>query len=275
MIYLCAEVISGLGEDTFWTWFKREFGAEAQFGLPKKVSAKDVVLQYSTLGPTHCASRTIGLMWELYPEMRAMLGGNDWDGIISRINNCAQHCARRVVSSRLAVDFYTPFGTVDVLPIGVNTDLFRPMPDAKRALREKYGIDQTKRVGFWMGTSHPMKGFDRLLEWKQSNPDVEWIMVWKHKGDGNRIPGPHHYEFIPQEQLAELMNCADFFLSCGRLRPFFMVEWEAMSCNLPMVIVGDLQKDFVPSSNPRDDIFRLQWDRHSAKELWRKYIQGM
>ena len=50
MIYLNAEVISGLGEDTFWTWFKREFPTSS-FDKPKTLTEKDIVLRYSTLGP--------------------------------------------------------------------------------------------------------------------------------------------------------------------------------------------------------------------------------
>lgn len=34
MIYLNTEIFSGLGEDTFWTWFKREFSKETEYGIP-------------------------------------------------------------------------------------------------------------------------------------------------------------------------------------------------------------------------------------------------
>jgi len=69
-----------------------------------------------------------------------------------------------------------------------------------------------------------------------------------------------------------LIACADFFLSCGRLRPFFMAEWGAMACNVPMKILFDMEKDFGPSANPRDDIFRLGWDRLTSKTTWLNYI---
>ena len=35
MIYLNCEVKSGLGEDTFWTWFEREFKDGCCFEVPK------------------------------------------------------------------------------------------------------------------------------------------------------------------------------------------------------------------------------------------------
>ncbi len=68
------------------------------------------------------------------------------------------------------------------------------------------------------------------------------------------------------------MNAADFYLACGLLSPFYMVEWEAMACNLPIIIVGDTKKDFVPSENPRNDIFTLNWDRNSVKKKWETYL---
>jgi glycosyltransferase involved in cell wall biosynthesis len=169
------------------------------------------------------------------------------------------------------VPSYERFGSIDVLPIGVDTDLFRPLPE-KNSLRDKYNIPKEKVVGIWCGTTHPMKGFSRLVEYARLNPDMYWIIIWKWPTEAGHMPGASNFVKVPQETLCELMNAADFFLSCGSLRPYYMVEWEAMACNLPMRILGNIQKDFVPSSNPRDDIFRLNWDRKSAKKLWANYL---
>ena len=64
------------------------------------------------------------------------------------------------------------------------------------------------------------------------------------------------------------MNCCDFFLCTSRLRPYYMTELEAMSANLPFVFVEDIQKDFIPSDNPREDIFKYEWDRNKIKNKW-------
>jgi hypothetical protein len=117
-----------------------------------------------------------------------------------------------------------------------------------------------------------MKGFSRLVEYAKLNPDTYWIAVWKQASEAGHLTGASNFVAVLQPTLCELMNAADFFLCCGTLRPFYMVEWEAMACNLPMRILGNAQKDFVPSSNPRDDIFRLNWDRKSAKKLWADYL---
>jgi glycosyltransferase involved in cell wall biosynthesis len=270
MIYLSAEVVSGLGEDTFWVWFKREFPSSS-FSVPKYLNNDDIVLRYSTLGFVNRTGKSITLLWELYPEMKEQLHSDEWDSKLATINECARFSTYRVVASHLMVPYYEKFGTVDVLPIGVDADLFKPLPE-KGALRDKYGIPREKTVGFWSGTPHPMKGFDILVEYAHLNPEIHWIIVWKYPSETSPLPGASTFAQVSQGSLCELMNAADFCLACGRLRPFFMVEWEALACNLQMRIVGGLEKDFVPSENPRDDVLRLHWDRKSAKNLWADYL---
>ena len=270
MIYLSPEHKSALGEDTFWTWFEREFEGSA-FRVPESIEPDDVVLRYSTLGPPRFGEHTVALLWELHPEMKARLDSPAWDTIIRKINDCARGSRFRVVSSPVMRPYYEAFGAVEVLPIGVDTDLFRPMD--KAALRRKYGIPADKRVGFWSGTTHPMKGFQNLLVWHSGHPEIRWITVWKQRSQHVHLEGAYNYVHVPQQQLAELMNCADFCLSCGLLRPFFMVEWEAMACNLPLVVIDGAQKEFIPPANPRDDVLGRKWDRRSARGLWARFLE--
>lgn len=270
MIYLSAEVVSGLGEDTFWTWFKREFPSSS-FAVPKKMRDEDAVLRYSTLGFVNRPGKSVALLWELYPAMKEQLKSSEWDGMLSKIYECARFSTYRTVASRLMVPFYEQFGTVDVLPIGVDTDVFKPLPN-KEALREKYRIPGRRTVGMWCGTIHPMKGFHQLAGYAKLHPDVYWIVVWKQESEAGHLPGASNFVKVSQATLCELMNAADFFFCCGLLQPFYMVEWEAMACNLPVRVPGNLEKDFIPSPNPREDIFRLHWDRGSARKLWANYL---
>jgi glycosyltransferase involved in cell wall biosynthesis len=271
MIYLNAEVVSGLGEDTFWTWFKREFPTSS-FDEPKNLTDKDIVLRYSTLGPLDVfPAKTVALLWELYPEMKEKLVSNEWDAKLESVYRCAKFSTYRTVASHLTVAPYERYGTVDVIPIGVDTDLFRPIPE-KDALRDKYNIPRNKRVGIWCGTLHPMKGYTKLLEFAKSNHDIHWIIVWKQKSEAGHLDGATNLTLVAQDVLVELINAADFYLCSGLLSPFYMIEWEAMACNLPLVILGDAKKDFAPSENPRDDIFALGWDRKSVKKKWENYL---
>jgi glycosyltransferase involved in cell wall biosynthesis len=271
MIFLNAEVISGLGEDTFWTWFKREFPA-SRFATPHRLETEDVVLRYSTLGPLNVMpGRSVALLWELLPEMKNIFRSSEWDQKLASIYQCASQSTYRVVASSLCVPYYSHWGSVDVIPIGVDTEVFKPISE-KSALRDKYGLPREKRIGIWGGTTHPMKGFERLKRYAAEHPDIHWVIVWKQPSDAGFFEGGANFTQLSQQSLAELFSASDFFLCCGMLQPFYMIEWEAMASNVPMVILDGMKKDFHPSDNPRDDIFRYGWDRPSVKRAWETYL---
>lgn len=270
MIYLNAEIVSGLGEDTFWTWFQREFPSSV-FKEPQKLADSDVVLRYSTLGFLPVAGKQVALCWELYPAMRKRFGFTTWDEKISAVHEAARYATYRTVASELTRGDYETYGSVEIIPIGVDVDMFRPIPD-KAALRSKHGLPPDKEIGVWIGTAHPMKGFALLLEYARDHPDVHWITICKTESESVAMPGASSFVHVPQATSCELLNAADFFLSTSLLRPFFMAEWEALACNVPMRIVGEARKEFVPSPSPRDDVFRLGWDRPSVKRLWERFL---
>lgn len=271
MIYLNAEVVSGLGEDTFWTWFQREFPS-AVFEEPKSLRDEDILLRYSTLGFHPVIGKQVALCWELYPGMSERFNSTLWDAKIAKVREAARYSTYRTVASSLTQDYYLEFGSVDIVPIGVDTDLFRPLPD-KMELRAKYGLPTDQEIGVWVGTAHPMKGFALLLEYARANPDVHWITICKTEAEAVAMPGASAFIHVPQATNCELINAADFFLSTSLLRPYYMAEWEALACDVPMRIVGDADKEFVPSAGPRSDVFRLGWDRPSVKRKWEDFFR--
>src|SRR5208282_3692166 len=119
MIYLVPEIASGLGEDTFWTWAAREW-PNSVIASPSTVTKDDVILQYSTKGASGFPANTMGLLWEIHPEMRAMLHSNVWDSTISAIVNCGLGSARLLVSSPIMRSYYGHYNKViDCLPLGL------------------------------------------------------------------------------------------------------------------------------------------------------------
>lgn len=250
-IFLNPEVRSGLGEDTFWTWFAREIGAE--FDLPKTIGKSDIVLHYSTMGRPAFPENTISLLWELYPEMSLRLGKR-YPRKTSRIKRsfaarwatCPTHYSRA---------FYAKNTTV--LPIGVDSNLFKPA-ELKSKLRLQYGYKPEDKIAFWSGQTHPMKGPELREKWSQENP--EWKLISRPRET-----------FIPQEQLAELMQISDGFLNTSKLVPLYMVEWEAMAVGLPFIQAGGVEREFSPS-NPRGFLQEMSWSREQAQVLWEEFV---
>lgn len=270
MIYLNAEIVSGLGEDTFWTWFHREF-PNSVFEEPTSLKDDDAVLRYSTLGFLPVIGKQVALCWELYPGMRERFHSSLWDEKIARVHETARYSTYRTVASTLTRHYYEEYGSVDIIPIGVDVDLFRPIAD-KRALREKHRLPLDREIGVWVGTAHPMKGFALLIEYARAHPDVHWVVICKTELEAVSMPAASTFIQAPQQTSAELINAGDFFLSTSLLEPYFMAEWEALACNVPMRLIGEPGKEFVPSANPRDDVFRMGWDRPSVKKLWEKFL---
>jgi len=162
-IYLVPEVMSGLGEDTFWTWFARETGAE--FDLPKHLESQDLVLHYSTVGRPRFPNQSIALLWELYPEMSLRLGKNFYRR--SRLVRLSESARWAVCATHYSRAFYSR--ETSVLPIGVNTDLFRPALD-RSVLRRELGWQVEGKYAIWVGADHPMKGPDLRDRWLEANP---------------------------------------------------------------------------------------------------------
>ncbi len=268
MIFLNPEIRSGLGEDTFWTWFGREF-PNTSFETPRKLQHNDVVLRYSTLGFLPVQGKQIALCWELYPEMKKIFHSNQWDSKIDRVFETARYATYRTVATEYSARHYEQYGSVDVLPIGVNTDVFCVLPE-KGALRRKYGLPVERKIGVWIGTTHAMKGFADVIAFANANPDTYWIFIWKWNPESCVVEGAKNFVCIPQEMMNELINAADFFYATSLLKPYYMAEWEAMACNVPFVNVRE--REFEVCTNPRDCVFEHGWDRKSVKVAWKKYL---
>ena len=220
------------------------------------------------------AGKSVALLWEPHPEMKGPAETDEWDSILKKVYECARLCTYRAALTIGSTKYYSEFGSVDVLLIGVDTDLFKPCID-KQEGRAKFGLPQDVEIGFWGGTAHPIRGFDRLIDYSRSNPEIEWVCAWEDEGEVRGLPGSHNYTHIDQKLLSELLGCCDFFLSTGAPASFFMIEWEAMACGLPVRIRDDAtnRRDFIPSSNPREDVFDKKWDRKTAKSIWGKYLE--
>lgn len=264
---------SGYGEETFWVWFERNF-ENISFTFPKDFFENDVMLRYSTCSPpiNIKPAKQIALCWELYPEMKNVFNTNEWNNIINKTYETAKSANKITVASRFAKPFYKQFGRVDILPIGVDTDLFRPCSEEEKyKLKLKYNVPLDKEIGFWCGTMHPMKGIQNLQKYAKENPNIYWIIVW-YPSHGNFIGLGQQHVLVNQQKMSELMNLADFQASVSLLRPYYIIEYEGMACNLKQRKIINIEKDFESGNNPRDAIFEHQWDRHTCKKLWDEYV---
>jgi hypothetical protein len=168
---------------------------------------------------------------------------------------------------------YEMCGKVDVLPIAVDTNVFRP-PQDKAKLRQDLGLPVDRVLGIWCGTNHPMKGFDLLCPYAQANPDIFWIIVWKSQQEQADCPFEGRaYVKVEQRLYAALLSCANFYASPSRLRPYYMCEWEAMATGLPFIDLAPVEREFEVPVHSREHVIDCGWARYKARDQWLEYLE--
>jgi glycosyltransferase involved in cell wall biosynthesis len=118
---------------------------------------------------------------------------------------------------------------VDIIPAGVNFDLFKPMP--REECRRKLGLPMDKKLVLWAGTYlKPVKRYDIVEKsvaiLRQKMPEVELVLATGH----------------PLEDIPLYINACDVLLLVSNAEGSPNVIKESMACNLPVVSVpvGDV-----------------------------------
>ncbi|MEX2245795.1 MAG: glycosyltransferase, partial [Dehalococcoidia bacterium] len=138
---------------------------------------------------------------------------------------------------------------VDVVPCGVDLELFSPMDKelARRSLRIRDG----ERVILFVGRIEPLKGIDILINAAAQLHDNENFRVLIVGGDARaeaevgqlralaeRLGVDHHISFVgavAHDELPLYYNAADVCVVPSYYESFGMVAVEAMACGTPVV----------------------------------------
>ncbi len=167
-------------------------------------------------------------------------------------------------SRRSFIDSGVDFNKVQVIPNGIDPELFTPLGD-------KYPIPTLKRFKIlFVGGTVYRKGADVLLEayMKLFTAEDDVCLIIKDIGGDSfykgqtakakieefkNIPNAPEIHYIDQKltewEMAELYRAADIFISSYRGEGFSLPTLEAMACGLPvMVTEGGATDDFVDES---------------------------
>jgi len=117
---------------------------------------------------------------------------------------------------------------VEVVPCGVDVELFRPMPQAEA--RAALGLPADVPLVLFAGMRRPEKRFD-LVE--------AAMALLRHRRPSARLVVAEHE---PHERMPLFMNACDVLVLASEAEGSPMVIKEAMACNLPIVSVdvGDV-----------------------------------
>jgi glycosyltransferase involved in cell wall biosynthesis len=129
--------------------------------------------------------------------------------------------------------FFGYSATTVWLPL--NTSHFAPMD--KSSARKQLGIGEFEKIGLFVGSTHPMKGFSIVRELIDLSPDLKWLLALRGSAPVElRAPGRVRlFENAPYNLLPALYNAADFALFPSVYEPFGYVVAEALACGTPVV----------------------------------------
>jgi glycosyltransferase involved in cell wall biosynthesis len=158
------------------------------------------------------------------------------DGLISVSRSCAEESAGFP-------------GPVRVIPNGVDTTEFRPMPDERRRLRAELGFGDGDIVLGYIGRLHTTKGIPLLLDVFERLREEDARLKLVLAG-----PGPLRgaveerarassgaitlLEPQPFDKVAPLLNALDVYAFPSKGEGFGISLLEAMACGLPSVAFG-------------------------------------
>lgn len=115
-------------------------------------------------------------------------------------------------------------------------DLSHFCPLDRHVCRQQLGIE-TESVGLYVGSSHPMKGFEVVEYLARQHPDMTMLVAVRGHlpNDLRRLPNIRVFHDANYQLLPLLYNAADFSLCPSRYDPFPFVVSEALASGTPVI----------------------------------------
>ena len=129
---------------------------------------------------------------------------------------------------------------ISVIPYGLDTDVFRPMPGARRML-DAFGVPPSARIVLFVAdhTTIPRKGFDLLDAALNSLQHKDTALVSLGRGESpvlrTRLPHVHLGALTEDRLIAAVYSLADVFVVPSLQDNLPNTVLEAMACGTPVV----------------------------------------
>ena len=177
-------------------------------------------------------------------------GSDQLSGLFRRWIRFCYNCGNVVVTpteySRRLLESYGVRRPIYVLSNGVDTDFFRPMPEARQAFRSRYGLTEQDKAVISVGHMIARKGLPEFLELARSMPQVRFF--WFGYTAPELVPAvirealanaPENVTFpgyVSREELREAYCGCDVFAFLSHEETEGIVVLEALACGIPTVL---------------------------------------
>jgi glycosyltransferase involved in cell wall biosynthesis len=138
---------------------------------------------------------------------------------------------------------------IEVIPNGLDADIFRRSPHSRAIARETLGIETNARVVLTVGQIQPRKGIADFIELAERFPELSFIWVgdtlFGAASDGRKeirrtlAKKPENLHFTGQvehERVSFYYHAADIFVSLSSHETFGLAPVEAGMASLPLVL---------------------------------------
>jgi glycosyltransferase involved in cell wall biosynthesis len=302
LVAICNDLVTGtMGERVLWDFLLE--GLPSTIGIDSRVVGTDgryaslahayineqcpgveVIIQNATfIDAVDPARFTIAFLQD---DLRAM--GRD-----SSQQEKNLRVARATVTNSLLAAMSYPECEFTIIPVGVDSDLFRPMD--KLACRALYGLSE-ERVGIFVGAFDDVKGWPAVRQCIQTFPEIIWLLVTK-KDESFEAANARTFRRVPQDRLVTLLNSADFFILGSPVETQCLAAIEACLCDVPVVMrstgifnelsnderrqAGVFGEDLIAgvgavaggTFSPRDLVVRQGWTVNDSVAKWRVLLE--
>lgn len=235
---LVNDMLSALGERTFWSDLRDWFGCEfvggsfdrlADIANERAAGATLIIRNGSYFPPIAAPIPTISLVQDILTDPQALLTQ-----------------LRVAVASRVIVfnSAYTQhqyinvaFGAAQsrVIPLPVDFRMFEP--GNPMGLQQALGLPDNCIcwIGACQGAAGQVKGFDILLAMARANPDLHFVAVFKDAPPEYFPPNVRCYSRLPHEELVKVIGACRVGLCTSRVETQHLAGIEMGACGLPMV----------------------------------------
>lgn len=178
-------------------------------------------------------------------------GSHRFEGWMVRRLGMVALCHSAQVVDAVTASYRPPPGGVRMFPLGVDTDLFRPLSETDRERwRERHGVGPGTLLAVAVGRGAPSKRFDLAIDAvaaaRRAGSDVELLVI----GPGERLDLAGHARDrgvgdhvrvvggMPRSDLAAAIGAADVLVSTSEYESFGLTVIEGMATARPVVAVG-------------------------------------
>jgi len=140
-------------------------------------------------------------------------------------------------------------------------------PRDKLASRLKLELPETRKIGLFVGSAHPMKGFSTVRKLIDAFPEVYWCLAFRGSSpeDLAASGGLSSFRNATREMLPWLYNAADFVVTPSLYEPFGYVVAEGLACGVPVVASLGGASCALLRHTPLEHL--LVADAHSCRDL--------